>query len=122
MKTKPKVAGAIAMARGITGFQVDDKTNEKIARVSRKGKPVLAIETNIDTLHIWMNAADCCDELRVVPHAFRPVGFSLNGQPDGNGRSGMHSGLAPFLATDSLVCFNPISLDEAWLVISRMGR
>ena len=114
---KPDVQGALALCRGLGSFAVDTTSNGKLARVSKAGKAAFAIQIDTDTLHLWTPTVSIQQNFTAIPHAIRKFGYDRNGEPAALGQPGMHSGLKPFLGTNELTCFSPISLDEAWQLI-----
>jgi hypothetical protein len=116
-----EIAGAVAMVRGHSAFHVDTQTNKKLARVSKAGRATLAIQVDTGVLHIWALASEALLLHLKIPKDIRTYGYDRHGLPAVPGQPGMHSGLAPFFSTNELTCFNPASLDQAWLIIKAFG-
>jgi hypothetical protein len=105
------------MAMGVGSLSVDLRTNKKLARVSRGEHPLFIIQLDTEILHIWAETSQVVSLKFKGASLLRSFGYNAFGEPARPGQPGMHSGLRPFFSTNELTCFNPATLDEAWLLI-----
>lgn len=112
------VRGAVALANGHPALEFD-REQAKGWLFKRQSKPVLYIENLKTQLNFWT-----LDSVRqpnsVSPPQVRNIGTNQSGGPAQGPNPGRHTGPTGYLKADTLFCWHPKSLDEAWDILEAL--